>query len=198
MSTKKNSSTRLVLSIALCGAALIASYAMSIAANHTQKFWVLIHPVASGTQLDASDLGVESVALGTSASLYLPSIDNPVGSITRRDLTAGEILQKSAITLDSAFMSHQQMSISLRSVDIPANIEIGEVVTLFQLHDSKNGETSEPPHHIASGVFLTSIDRKGSNFGGEVAVTVSVDRELIPDLLAATTSGRLVMVQAHG
>jgi hypothetical protein len=198
MPSKKNSSTKLIISIALCISAMIASYAMSVAANHTEKFWVLLRPVASGTQLDSADVGIQSLALGSSSSLYLRQIDNPVGSITRRALSPGEILQKSSITEDSAYMDHQQMSISMRSVDIPSSIEIGEVVTLFQVHDSRNGETPEQPHHIASGVFITSIDRKGSNFGGDVAVTVSINRESIPDLLNATTSGRLVMVAPRG
>lgn len=198
MPSKKNSSTKLVISIALCISAMIASYAMSVAANHSEKFWVLLRPVASGTQLKSADVGIQSVALGSSSSLYLRQIDNPIGSITRRDLTAGEILQKSSITEDSAYMDHQLMSISVRSVDIPSSIEIGEVVTLFQVHDSRNGETPEQPHHIASGVFITSIDRKGSNFGGDVAVTVSINRESISDLLNATTSGRLVMVASRG
>lgn len=171
---------------------------MSVAANHTEKFWVLLHPVASGTQIEAEDIGLQSVALGPSSSLYLRHIDNPIGSITRRDLSGGEILQRSALTDDSESMNHQQMSVSMRSVDIPASVEVGEVVTLFQVHDAKNGEVPEQPHHIASGVFLTSIDRKSSNFGGEVAVTISLNRELIPDLLAATTSGRLVIVRSHG
>jgi hypothetical protein len=198
MPSKKNSSTKLIISIALCISAMIASYAMSVAANHSEKFWVLLRPVAAGTQLDSADVGIQSVALGSSSSLYLGQSDNPVGSITRRDLSPGEILQKSSITEDSAYMDHQLMSISVRSVDIPSSIEIGEVVTLFQVHDSRNGETPEQPHHIASGVFITSIDRKGSNFGGDVAVTVSINRESIPDLLNATTSGRLVMVASRG
>ena len=198
MTTKKNSSSRLLISIALCGAALIASYAMSLAANHTEKFWVLRRSVPAGTQLEQGDLGIQSVALGSSSSLYLRGSSNPLGSITKRSLATGEILQRTSITDDSTAMDHQQMSISMRSVDIPASVEIGEVVTIFQVHDAKNGEAIEPPHHIASGVFLTSIDRKGSNFGGDIAVTVSINRELIPDLLSATTSGRLVMVRAHG
>jgi hypothetical protein len=198
MTTKKNSSARLIVSIALCIAALVASYAMSIAANHTEKFWVLRHPVATGTQLEAEDIAVQSVALGPSAPLYLSQKFNPVGSITRTNMSTGELLQRSSLSDDSSDMTHEQMSISVRSVDVPSSIDVGEAVTIFQVHDAKNGESPEPPHHIASGVFVSSLDRKGSNFGGEIAMTISIDRELIPDLLTATASGRLVIVRAHG
>ena len=198
MPSKKISYSRLLVSIALCLAALIASYAMSIAANHTQKFWVVMHPVAAGTQLEANDLGFQSVSLGASSARYLSQKANPIGSITLRKLSTGELLQGSALTDDSQAMTHQQISVSVRSVDIPSTVAAGDVVTIFQLHDSKNGEAPEQPHHIASGVFVTSLDRKGSNFGGEVAITISIDREAVADLLDATTSGRLVVVQSHG
>jgi len=198
MAPKKNSYSRLIVSIALCSAALIASYAMSIAANHTEKFWIVMHPVASGTQLTATDLGLQSVSLGTSSHRYLSHKANPIGSITLRNLTTGELLQSSALTDDSQAMNRQQLSISIRSVDLPSSVEVGEVVTIFQLHDAKNGESREPPHHIASGVFIAAIDRKSSNFGGEVALTISVDRDSMGALLDATTSGRLVIVKSHG
>lgn len=171
---------------------------MSIAANHSDKYWVVTHPIAAGTQVEGQDIGLQSVSLGASSRLYLSNAANPIGSITLRSLSLGELLPSAALTDDSEAMNHQQLSISIRSVDLPSTVEVGEVVTIFQLHDAKNGENSEPPHHIASGVFITSIDRKSTNFGGEVAITISVDRDVIGDILDATTSGRLVVVKSHG
>jgi len=171
---------------------------MSLAANHTEKFWVLAHPVPAGTQVENEDLIVESVALGQASSLYISAKENPVGSISRRQLQVGELLARTSITNDAQLLTHQQVSLNVRSFDLPLATEVGEVVTIFQVHDAKNGEKTEPAHHIASGVAITSIDRKASNFGGEVALTVSIDREMIPDLLDATTSGRLVIVRTDG
>jgi hypothetical protein len=171
---------------------------MSLAANHSEKFWVVLHPIAAGTQIDAADLGLQSVSLGASSDRYLSHTANPIGSITKRNLVSGELLQSVALTDDSQAMNHQEIGISIRSVDLPSSVEVGEVVTIFQLHDVKNGEASAPPHHIAGGVFISSIDRKSSNFGGEVAITISVDREVVADILDATTSGRLVVVKSHG
>ncbi|CAN1518276.1 MAG: hypothetical protein F2733_00015 [Actinobacteria bacterium] len=197
MRQKRNSHTRLILAATLCGATLLASFAMSMAANQREKYWVVLHPIAAGTQLEASDLGLQSVVLGSSEGNYLPANSNPIGSITRRQLSSGELLGGNSITAQSSAMLNQQVSISVRSVDIPAQLNVGEVVSIYQLHDAQNGEAGSA-QHVLGGVFVTALDRKGSNFGGEAALTVSINRELIPELLDATTSGRLVVVRAHG
>ena len=198
MRQKKNPYSRLILATTLCGATLLASFAMSMAANQREKYWVVLHPIAAGTQLEASDLGLQSVVLGSSGGNYLPATSNPIGSITRRQLSSGELLEGNSITNQSAALVNQQLSISVRSVDIPAQLSVGEVVSIYQLHDAINGQPAIPARHILGGVFVTALDRKGSNFGGEAALTVSINRELIPELLDATTSGRLVVIRAHG
>ena len=198
MPQKRNSHARLILAATLCGATLLASFAMSMAANQREKYWMVLHPIAAGTQLEASDLGLQSVVLGSSEGNYLPAATNPIGSITRRQLSSGELLEGNSITDDSSAMVNQQISISARVVDIPAALTVGEVVSIYQVHDAKNGESASPARHVLGGVFVTSFDSKGNNFGGEAALTVSINRELIPELLDATTSGRLVIVRAHG
>jgi hypothetical protein len=198
MPQKRNSYTRLILAATLCGATLLASFVMSMAANQREKYWVVLHPIAAGTQLEASDLGLQPVVLGSSEGNYLPAHSNPIGSITRRQLSSGELLEGNSITNQSSAMVNQQVSISVRSVDIPSQLSVGEVISIYQLHDAQNGEVATSAEHILGGVFVTALDRKGSNFGGEAALTVSINRELIPELLDATTSGRLVVVRAHG
>ena len=198
MNQKKNSQTRLIVASALCAAALLASFAMSKAANQREKYWVVLKPVAVGTQLEPSDIGFQMVALGSSGANYLGEQSNPIGSITRRPLSVGDLLEIDSLTDNSSAMVNQQLSISLRNVDIPSTLQVGEVVTIFQLHDASNGESALEPNHVLSGVFIVGLDRKGSNFGGEAALTISVNRDTVLELLAATTSGRLVIVRSHG
>ena len=198
MVQKRNSHTRLILATTLCGATLLASFAMSVAANQKEKYWVVLRPIAAGTQIEAADLGLESVVLGSSEGNYLPAALNPIGSITRRALSSGELLEGNSITDDSSAMVNRQISISVRSVDIPAGLTVGEMISIYQLHDEKNGQAALAPEFVQGGVFVSALDRKGNNFGGEAALTVSINRESISELLNATTSGRLVIVRAHG
>ena len=198
MVQKRNSHTRLILAATLCGATLLASFAMSVAANQKEKYWVVLRPIAAGTQIEAADLGLESVVLGSSEGNYLPAALNPIGSITRRALSSGELLGGNSITDDSSAMVNRQISISVRSVDIPAGLTVGEMISIYQLHDAKNGQAALAPEFVQGGVFVSALDRKGNNFGGEAALTVSINRESISEILNATTSGRLVIVRAHG
>ncbi|MBU6379829.1 MAG: flagella basal body P-ring formation protein FlgA [Acidobacteria bacterium] len=198
MPAKKTSRARFILALTLCAGALLASFLMSRAAASRENYWVVLHPISAGTAIEARDLGYQSVVLGTSAGTYLSATTNPIGSITRRRLAAGELLEGSALTEDSVFLTHQQMSLSVRSVDIPSSIQIGELISLYQVHDRRSGESEIAPDYILGEVFVAAIDRKGSNFGGEVALTISLDRSDVPAVLAATTSGRVVAVRSHG
>lgn len=198
MAVKKKSQTRLYLSIALCLGALLASYLMTRAANTHQSYWVVLRPIAAGTQIGASDLGYQSVVLGAAAKNYLAASTNPIGSITRRRLVAGELLQGSSLTDDARALTHQEISLSVRAVDIPIEVAVGELVSLYQLHDVREVNATIAPEFIVGSAFVTSIDRKGSNFGGEVALGLALDRSDIATVLSASTSGRLVVVRARG
>ena len=198
MAVKKKSQTRLYLSIALCLGALLASYLMTRAANTHQSYWVVLRATAAGTQIGASDLGYQSVVLGAAAKNYLAASTNPIGSITRRRLVAGELLQGSSLTDDARALTHQEISLSVRAVDIPIDVAVGELVSLYQLHDVREVNATIAPEFIVGSAFVTSIDRKGSNFGGEVALGLALDRSDIATVLSASTSGRLVVVRARG
>jgi hypothetical protein len=54
------------------------------------------------------------------------------------------------------------------------------------------------PELVISGAFLNSINRKDSNFGSDISLTVSVENSEIFGLLRATASGRLVIVRSNG
>ncbi|MCX6444971.1 MAG: hypothetical protein NTY85_05525 [Actinobacteria bacterium] len=197
MAPRKKSNTRLTISIALFVGALIASFLMSYVSNKDEKYWVAVLPIAAGAQIQQSDLGYVSVSLGSSSSRYLSSKFSPIGAYSHRSIAVGEIVFSQSISAKPVRSLNEQVSVSIRAVDIPAQVATGEFVSIFQIHDQKNGEQSAEPSLVLRDAFVVSIDRKGSNFGGEAALTISIRHELVSDLLAATTQGRLVAVRTH-
>lgn len=197
MSAKKTYSPRFVISIALFVAALIASFLMSIAANQREGYWIALNPIPAGSKVSAQDLAHVEVSLGESQSKYLPTSFNPAGSISLRRLSPGELIPIESLVKAGDAEINEEISLSLRSVDIPTQVGPGSLVNIYQLHDAKNGEGAIDPFQILQSAQVISIDRKGSNFGGEVALTISTSPREIYRVLAASTSGRLVAVRSH-
>ena len=197
MSAKKVHSPRFVISIALFIAALVASFLMSIAANQKERYWVVINPIAAGSEMRIQDLAQIEVTLGESRGKYLPANINPAQSISVRRLSPGELILVQSLARVGESEINDEISLSIRSVDIPTGVATGSLVNIYQLHDAKNGEAAIEPQLILRSVQVNSLDRKGSNFGGEVALTISTSSRDAERVLAASTSGRLVAVQTH-
>jgi hypothetical protein len=197
MSPKKERSTRFVISIALFIAALVASFLMSITANQRQKYWVAVNPVAAGSQVQSQDLSLIEVTLGNSHNKYLPASINPVGAISLRKLSPGELIPIAGLVKSGEIELNEEISLSLRSVDIPTGVAPGSLIHIFQVHDQENGVPAIEPFEVIHGAQVTSLDRKGTNFGGEVALTIATNSRYIERLLAASTSGRLVAVLSY-
>ena len=196
--SQSRSNTRFILSLTLFAAAFLSALLISMAANRGSSYWSITHPIPQGVQLTSADIAPVKISLGRNSRGYLLATSNPIGSITRRELFAGELINYKAITNDSAGLTSAQLSISIRAVDFPSNAKMGEIVDIYQLHDTRNNEALIAPERISMSAFIDSIDRKGNSFGGDVGVTLSVDRSEVAQILAATTSGRIVIVSSHG
>ena len=197
MSAKKVHSPRFAISIVLFIAALVASFLMSLAANQKERYWVVNNPIAAGSEVRIQDLAQIEVTLGNSGGKYLPATINPAQSISLRRLLPGELILIQSLARPGESEINDEISISLRSVDIPIGVVTGSLVNIYQLFDAKNGEVAIEPLLILRSAQVSSLDRKGSNFGGEVALTISASPRDTERVLAASTSGRLVAVQTN-
>lgn len=194
----KKSQSRMMIALALFLASIATSFVFAYLSHQGSAYWVVKAPLPKGVEIKREDLEISRMKLSRATDGYLESNINPIGVITQRAFASGELLLRGALTTDNNQLSAESLSLSIRSVDIPASVTPGDRVALYQLHDARNGEEAIEPRLIISSLFLTSIEGKKGNFSGEISITVSLDRNQIPILLAATTSGRLVVVATSG
>lgn len=194
----KKSHSRLLIAGALFLTSIIASLLIAYISTTGGKYWLLNRPLPRGVQITAADISLTKASLGGEAAGYLSSSVNPIGSITLRNLAARSLLNLSDLSNDFNELDSESISIAVKSSDIPTTSSVGDLISLYQVFDSRNGEEVLPPQRVIGGVFIRELSQKGANFGGEISLTISLRREDVPAVLAATSSGRLVVVASRG
>jgi hypothetical protein len=194
----KKSQQRLIIAGALFFTSILASFLIAYLSQSGSHYWVLREPLPRGVQIQSSDLLLTKASLGLDARGYISSAENVVGSITRRNLSRGELLNTNDLSDDSSELTSESLSISIRATDISATSSTGDLVSLYQVHDARNGEAVPEPLRILTGVYIREISRKSANFGSDISLTVTIDRDDVGRLLSATSSGRIVVVSSNG
>ncbi len=190
----KKSERRMAIAVTLFLASIATSFAFAFLSNQGSAYWVVISPLPKGVEITRDDVSITRLKLSRATNGYLEGKNNPIGVITERPFARGELLLKSALTTSADQLTAERISLSIRAADIPTSLLPGDRISIYQLHDARNGEVAIEPELVLSSLFLISIEGRKGNFTGEISVTVSINRDQIPTLLAATTSGRLVIV----
>jgi hypothetical protein len=191
-------SPRVIVAFVLFLAALLSSFIFAVLSDRSSGYWVVSHPVAAGSLLTSSDLELIDASLVGNQDLYLTEDLSPIGSTTTRYIAAGEFVATSAVTEDLQEFDAEQVPLNISASDIPATIEMGEPISIYWVPEPQDVQSLSTPELLLTGVFLRSIDRKSSNFGNGLSITVSVDNSQVQRLLAGTSNGRLVIVKSNG
>jgi hypothetical protein len=203
MSTIGNSqlsfkSPRVIVAGVLFLAALVSSFIFASLSDRSSGYWVASHPIAPGTLLTSEDFRLVSASLVDNGDLYLSEDLPPIGLTSIESIGEGEFLAAASLSEDSLSFDAEQVPLNILPSDIPAEISVGEAISLYWVPEPVDSQSMSTPKLLLSGIFLRSIDRKGSNFGNGLAITVSVDSSQVIELLAGTSNGRLIIVGAHG
>jgi hypothetical protein len=197
MTKKEKSNTRFQIAIALFLLAIITPLLISLTSGKPEQYWAIARPIPSGNQITMDDLKKIGMKLDTYEHDYITSSTNPIGLVTTRSFLANEVLDIRYLR-DEGQSNLEEVSIAVTSSDIPMKTKVGDYVSIFLLQDAQNGEVAPPPTRVLSGVFISELDRKGSNFGNTISLTLSINQESVPALLAASSKGRLVLVGKDG
>lgn len=180
----------------------LLSISIAIAAPQFSKsrseVWVAARDIPAGVQLTSADILSAPVTLHSSMHGYLETNFPVIGSISKRLITSGEIINAQSISSDSTYLTGVEVGVSVRSSDLPSNIHVGDLVSVFQIHDARNGEAETPPLLVLETAFISQLSHKGANFGSDFSVTLTINRSDLALLLQSTSSGRLALVGRHG
>lgn len=196
--TDKAAQTRLVVAVSLFAAAVISAMALTALGNQSDTYWSARNSLIPGAQISESDLEEVDVSLGEVSGRYLSTDAMAAGAFVLRAIQKGELIAISSVSDTPNSLKSGQVPISIRSSDLPGDIELGESINIYWVKEAMGIEKPLTPELVISGAFLNSINRKDSNFGSDISLTVSVENSEIFELLRATASGRLVIVRSNG
>jgi hypothetical protein len=194
----KAAQTRLVVAVSLFAAAVISAMALTALGNRSDTYWVARVSLIPGSQISDSDLTEINVALGEASGRYLSKGVLVAGAYAVRRIEKGELISINSVSDTPSKMQSGQVPLSIRSSDLPEDIELGEAIDIYWVPEVMSMEKASTPELVITGVFLNSINRKAGNFGSDISMTVSVGKSEIVNLLRATASGRLVVVRSNG
>ena len=194
---EKKSNTRFQIAIVLFILAITTPFLLSLASSKSEQYWAITRPIPAGSKITIEDIKEIGMRINTSDHDFLASSINLIGLVTTRSFLANEVVDVRYLrNAENSFL--EEVSIAVASSDLPMKTKVGDYVSIFLLQDAKNGEPASLPIRILTGVFISDLDRKGSNFGNTISLTLSLNQESVPALLAASSKGRLVLVGKNG
>lgn len=198
MKNKKHSyGARMPLAITLIIAAFASAIFISTYSNKGHDYWVIAHPVMPGHLIGQPDLATDHLNLGDSTEYYLRQTDQIVGLVATRQMQVGELISTTDVSSSTESMVTSAVPLNVRSADLASGVNLGDLVDLYWVLDSRNGEAVMDPILILGGVTIIGLDSSKNSLGGDVSITVAIEGTQVLRMLSATTQGRLVVVRAH-
>jgi hypothetical protein len=199
MSTKRSSiRARFLIAISLLVLSILSSVVISLLSNQKGSYLITTRELTPGQQISASDIAIVKVNVTALANTYLTADQNPVGSIVINRIPRKSLIANQSISTQTDLINSAEISLTVRAIDLPANIAAGDRISIYLLEDAQPGAFPTDPELVLSDIYLGIIERKSSNFGSDAAITIAIGRDEIDDVLRATTYGRLAVVKLNG
>jgi hypothetical protein len=189
---------RLLVALALLIASVLTNLLITGISNQQSNYWIAQRELSPGQQIAATDISQVRVNLASISANYLSVGVNPVGSIVTTRIPKSSLISKNSVSTDSSSINSAEISLTIRAIDLPIAAQVGDRISIYLLEDAQPGAFPVDPELILSDIYLGTLNRKSSNFGSDVAITIAIGREEIANVLRATTYGRLVIVKLNG
>lgn len=188
---------RFLVGIVLVIASVAGVWMLVAASRQTTPMLQTTRTIVVGEALSSDDFQVVEVGLGALAEDYLAPQDLEDGMIAGRTLDRGELVPAASIA-DAESARTTSLVIS-SAVAIPAGVDAGTVVELWQAPLLEDGRSFDAPRIlVADAVVATVIETDGMLNQQRAEVEVVIDRADVADVLAAISGGAAISLVPTG
>lgn len=182
----------------LIGASFISAYVLSSMANRTELLWSAKTSLLPGSEISRNSVIATKASIPVGSGAYISIRRDVTHYQVLRMIGAGELVPANALSQGANAIEMSSVPVSVHASDMPMDLQAGQAVNLYHVGDSHLSKDSGPPSLILSHAYISGIDRKGQNLGGDLALTLLVSRRNVMQVLDATASGRIVVVRVNG
>lgn len=157
---------RFFLGILLIVASIVGVWLVVASARQTTPVFTAADTIVPGQAIKADDVRAVDVGLGQVGAAYLAPGSWEEGLVATRTIEAGELVPAEAVAEASA---SKTTSVVVHShVDVPASVEAGTVVEVWEAPLGEDGDHGEPRILVADATVV-SVTRDDSMMGGGAA-----------------------------
>jgi hypothetical protein len=196
---------RLVAGMVIVAICVLLGSRVLAGADDTVAVWSMRHDLPRGATVDGDDLVVARVHFGgDSAAQYVDASTPPAsGATLTHDVTAGELLPRSAITSGDG-PQLVEVPLSVAPDDVPASVRRGATVDVWVTPKvAATGEERVRAHLALGDVVVVAVPASGGGLAptSTQQVIVGLDKSRADDLadaLGQLADGRVVIVRRAG
>lgn len=183
---------RFLLGILLILASVAGVWFVVSAARQTVPVFAATRTIVPGQTLTEGDVRVVDVTLGALGPAYLTPGALEKGLVATRTVGEGELVPESAVGDASAPATTTVVLQS--SVDVPASVEAGSVVEVWEAPMIERG-SYDTPRILVADATVVSVTRDDSVMGGGAAsLEVVIPRADVAAVLEATAGGSALSI----
>lgn len=182
---------RFLIGVALVVASVAGVWFVVGAARQTAPVLAASATIVPGQTITPADVTVVDVALGQAGASYLAPGALGEGMVALRTISEGELLPADAT--GAADLSDRASVVVRSSVDVPAGVDRGALVELWETPAGGEPGTFEAPRILVADAVVARVTRDdGVMASAGAALELVVDRARVSDVLAAVAAGSVL------
>ena len=175
---------RFLLGILLIAASVAGVWFVVSAARQTVPVFAATRTIVPGETVTQGDVRIVEVALGQLEPEYLTPDALAEGLVATRTVGEGELVPESAV--GAASTAGTTTVVLQSSIDVPASVEAGSVVEVWEAPLIERGSYETPRILVADATVVSVTHDDSVMNGGAATIEVVIPRADVAAVLAAT------------